>query len=77
MRISADPNDPGHEAYAINPRVMVFLDGDPQRGVVTADDEQGVLIRYRLDDRGMPVVEEDRFALEVKVGRVEVRAVRR
>jgi hypothetical protein len=76
MRISADENDPGYEAYAMNPHVMVFLDGNPQRAVVTADEEQGVLIRYRLDDRGNLVVEGDRLALEVKTGHVEVRAMR-
>jgi hypothetical protein len=73
MRISADEHDPGYEAYCRNRNVVVLLDGDPQRFAVTADEEAGVLVRYRLDDRGRPVFDGERLVRDVVLGRVEVR----
>lgn len=72
MRISVDKNDPGYAAYEADRNVIVLLDGDPQRLVVTADEERGVIVRYKVDDRGRPVHDGDRMALDVKVGRVQV-----
>lgn len=73
MRISADPHDPGYEAFCRNRRVVVLLDGDPQRFVVTADEEAGVIVRYRLDECGRPVFDDERLVKDVVLGRVEVR----
>jgi hypothetical protein len=74
MRISADRHDPGYEAYCRNRDVIVLLNGDPQRLVVTADEGAGVIVRYRIDDRGRPFRDGERMAMEVVCGRVEVRA---
>jgi hypothetical protein len=73
MRISADAHDPGFEAYCRNRRVVVLLDGDPQRYVVTADEEAGLIVRYRLDEHGRPVSDGERLVKDVVLGRVEVR----
>lgn len=45
MRVSIDPNDPGYSVHA--ERARMLLDGVEVRDAVTADEEQGLVIRYR------------------------------
>ncbi len=72
-RVSAEQSDPGYEAYCRNRRVVVLLDGDPQRLAVTADEEAGLLIRCKVDDRGRPLVANGALVKETLTGHVQIR----
>jgi hypothetical protein len=50
MRVSCNPDDPGYVASPWG--VKVFLDGVEQRKVITADEEEGTVLRYVLDAQG-------------------------
>jgi hypothetical protein len=55
VRLSADENDPGYAAWMAIPNrfeVTIFLDGVEQRSVVTADDEDGFVVKSKLDAQG-------------------------
>jgi hypothetical protein len=47
MRISLDRDDPGFQGGDLL-RARIFLDGIEQRHVVTADEEQGIIVRFYL-----------------------------
>lgn len=73
MRVSAMPDDPGYPAFCRNRRVIILLDGDPQRLVRTADEERGFLVRLRVDDRGRPIFQGGDIVEEIILGKVEIR----
>ncbi len=58
MRISADPTDPGWDRYAETLRerqvVRIFCDGREivNTGVITADEENGIVLALDLDANG-------------------------
>lgn len=64
MRISVDTDDPGYinylNLYARGEGIEIFLDGERMDGVVTADDEIGVIVRYKRDGEGHYQVDEFR-----------------
>jgi hypothetical protein len=80
MRASIDEDDPGCYAKSgINPCwVSILLDGVAQRGVVTADEEQGELIRYAMDrDSTRIKMAADGTAIrETRHGKVEIQLKR-
>jgi hypothetical protein len=78
MRISADINDPGYDVFVnakLNRKhVMVFVDGDPIREVVTADDVEGLCIVFLRDEQGQPIVNRvaNSVVQRVIVGKVKI-----
>ncbi len=52
MRISADKNDPGYQP-GIMGKYDVYLDGTRQEFVVTADEEAGIIVKCKSDERGL------------------------
>lgn len=80
MRISADKGDPGYTAYATAPnrtKIEVYLDGVLQKHVVTADTDEGWLLRLKEDDKGNLFIDHttNRIAAERCTGKVEIRGL--
>ena len=76
MRISCDADDPGYAEWMklgeTRFEVKVFLDDAEVREVITADEEAGMLVRYRKNDEGRLIVENGIFLRETLYGRVEL-----
>lgn len=68
MRISADKNDSGYTKGCMR-LYGVYLDGVLQTNVVTADEEEGIVIRTPEDADGLIVVD-GFFAEDTLHGRV-------
>jgi hypothetical protein len=64
MRVSVDDDDPGYRPDASTGRYAVYLNGERMAKVVTADEEEGMLVRLKMDRNGFPVVLPDRSAVE-------------
>lgn len=68
MRLSVDPNDIGYNEffYCLHPRA--YLDGTEIEGCITADEEQGYIVRYKtpLEERDGDLITETLF------GKVEI-----
>lgn len=76
MRISADPQDAGYVNYRQFHRARVFLDGAEVFYVLTADEEEGVIVRYKRDPAGQFMFDKSglRVARERCRGTVRVEA---
>lgn len=72
MRLSVDPADPGFHPAGKERGVIVLLDGDPMRHVITADEERGYVICHVHDDAGRPVIQGDSFQTKIVFGRVRL-----
>jgi hypothetical protein len=59
MRLSVDTSDPGYHPQAASGNVKVFFDGSELSGCVTADEEQGVAVRFKKDSKGQYVLTPD------------------
>jgi hypothetical protein len=74
MRLSVLKDDPGYNprwAYKACP----FLDGEFVSNVITADQENGYLIRYKTDRSGDVVVDYQRGEIEKEIlrGHIDLR----
>lgn len=58
MRVSVDSSDPGYNPAYFGGKV--FLEAREVTGVITADDERGEVLRYKLDDLGRTQLTQDR-----------------
>lgn len=76
MRISVDRDDPGYAEWEslgeTRYSAKVFLDGVEMRGVITADEEAGMVVRYRMKDNGLIVIENGDVVRETLYGVVEL-----
>jgi hypothetical protein len=72
MRVSVVPTDPGYRVQAYN--YSVLLDGVEQTQCITADEEQGYVVRYKTDAHGKLVFNAGTEACETEVvhGKVEI-----
>jgi hypothetical protein len=71
MRISVKKDDPGYDP--VNSRyAKVYLDGVEQKHCVTADEEEGYIIRYVTDDNGELTIEGDYIKEEKVAGKVKI-----
>jgi hypothetical protein len=52
MRLSVDKDDPGCVEGISCTRVTVFFNGEEKRTVITADEEQGMIVCAVLDEMG-------------------------
>ena len=80
-RYSIAADDPGRHNYdlatASNKTMEVFANGKLREYVITADEEEGIIVSYALDGRGQPrISEEGGMLVEASFCRkVEVRFV--
>lgn len=72
MRISADENDSGYIEAAERHKYYVELDGVRQKWVITADEEEGFVLRTQQDEGGSPAIEGDYFVDELVYGKVKI-----
>lgn len=74
MRISCDTLDPGYLEWNKIGRLAarVYLDGVEMRDVITADEEAGMVIRYRRNTKGLFVVAAGIVSRETLYGVVEL-----
>jgi hypothetical protein len=78
MRVSVNHRDTGFRAFsdlrAQGYRVFVKLNGESQFHCVTADDQCGMIERFRADAGGSLVYDKDRQSFETEVvhGKVEI-----
>lgn len=78
MRISVKRSDSGYQNYiharSRLQRTIVKLDGELQTACITADDEAGVIVRYKVGADGAFVFDREREDLvdEVLHGKVEI-----
>ncbi|WP_156392472.1 hypothetical protein [Rhizobium sp. Root482] len=58
MRVSASPDDPGYLRWIelVSFGVQVTLNGEIIEKVITADEEEGFIIRIKCDDDGEMIV---------------------
>lgn len=77
MRMSTDPQDPGHEAYLKGRPVRVFFDGAEIKGVMTADEEKRLIVAAVLDDKGGYQLDKSKQAVltETRYGHVRIEPV--
>lgn len=57
MRLSCDDNDPGYQAWEERHPVKVFLDGVEMDRCITADTDEGYILRFRCHPDGRVVVD--------------------
>lgn len=73
MRASVYPEDPGYIASEDDRRrINVALDGVLQKFVLTADEEEGFLIRSVIGQNGRLLHDGDEFLTERVTGKVEI-----
>lgn len=76
MRVSIDKADPGYETYlgihANGRDCKVFLNGEQQRWVVTADDVEGIVTCHDSDTDGNLVIDGDEVATVTRKGDVVI-----
>ena len=77
MRISVDSNDPGNENFQRMGLAKVFLDGKEIDRVMTADEEEGYIVRLKLNGMGIPEIDPETqlFALETLYGGVIIEPI--
>ena len=72
MRVSVDPSDPGYRRNLQTEQVRVWLDDKEVKYVITADSDEGFILRYCADPDGRLVIIGDEVAREVVLGRVRI-----
>ena len=77
MRISLDAKDSGYCYHAH--RYQVYLDGASMNMCITADEEQGYILRCKIDKHGKVMVDTDKkIVLEEELfGKVEIKILGR
>lgn len=84
MRISSDENDPGFHAWQrlmkaplpdTTVSLRLSLDGVVVKDAVTADDEEGLLVRYCRAPNGELIVDGDEIRTETLHGAVRIECV--
>lgn len=71
MRISTDRMDQSYKrdlSWA-----LVYLDGKLQKDVITADEEQGFILKYEQNDVGQYMIEGDDILIVKYLGNVVIR----
>lgn len=77
MRLSTVEGDPGFLRWAQmssdeRSKIVVLFNGTPQKGCVTADEEEGLIVLERRDDDGRFVIKGDRIIRDTLSGRVTI-----
>lgn len=76
MRLSVLQGDPGHLLYEamgyLGREVRIKLDGEEITGVLTADEEQGLIVRPKRDELHLLISKNGEIVLEEVRGKVEI-----
>lgn len=74
MRISASPDDPGYLLWieVVSFGVRVTLNGEVIEKAITADEEEGFVVRIKCDDDGQIIVSGGELVHERLEGSVKV-----
>lgn len=75
MRISVDETDSGYVNPELRPYIHIFLDGQVQNHVLTADEGLGRLVRYKQDGVGNMILVGGALVEEILTGVVRVVSV--
>jgi hypothetical protein len=71
MRASVRKDDSSYNPQ--HTKLEVYLDGEPVRGCITADEEKGEIVVYAKDGKGHYVMESEKLKTETRTGKVEIR----
>ncbi|MGO4641708.1 hypothetical protein AB4Z43_25030 [Mesorhizobium sp. 2RAF45] len=77
MRISADNDDAGYVSAERRRGVRIYLDGIDLKDVITADEEDGYILRALRDDLQLLVFENGQLVTEEMRGKVKIIAPQR
>lgn len=77
LRLSSDDDDPGYALwYQLHniegKRIKVFLDGKEHKECTVADEKEGFIVQYRLDNNGHVIIDGDEFVKERLNGKVRI-----
>lgn len=72
MRLSINQSDPGFRQGA---RANVFLNGEPVRRCITADEEAGFVIVHKADDTGRVLIANGELVEETLYGAVIIEVI--
>lgn len=76
MRLSVIADDPGYLVYAamghLGREVRIKLDGQEVSGVLTADDEEGLIVRAKRDELHLLMIKDGEVLTEEIRGKVEI-----
>lgn len=56
MRLSIDKRDPGFQWDKVGLKCRIYLNGEEVTHAVTADEEQGFIVQYKLKEDGTPCI---------------------
>lgn len=75
-RVSVDKSDPGYEPWiklrSRGKDIRTLLDGVPVKYCVTADSDEGLVVRYPCDRNGRVLIHGDQVVMESVHGKVEL-----
>jgi len=74
MRLSVSKDDPGYHINATKYRA--YLDGKYVDEYITADEEKGYILKYKLDENEKPILKFDYLKTEELYGKVEIKMIR-
>lgn len=76
MRLSVRVDDPGYITYGcighLGPHIRILLNGQEVKAVITADEEDGTIVRVKRDAEGNLLAEHDSAIEETLRGKVEI-----
>lgn len=72
MRLSVDKTDRAYSTSRDGYRARVTLDGETQTGCITADEEEGMVVRFARDPDGKMVVVGGMAVTEIVFGHVTI-----
>lgn len=72
MRMSIRADDPGYENYQRYGRSTVFLGGKEVRFCITADEEEGMVVRYKTYSDSSLMVANGEIQQETLKGKVKI-----
>lgn len=74
MRISSNIDDPGYDAWMDNAGrvIRIFVNGDELQHCITADEEEGYVIRHARDEEGYFILDGDYIRSEIIHGDVQI-----
>lgn len=71
MRLTTDKNDPDYNVFK-NAWAKVYLDDVEQRFCLMADEERGVIKRYKTSENGKILFQNDTYVTELVYGKVKI-----
>lgn len=76
MRVSSNPEDRGHDNYD-GPFFRVFLDGTERDGILTADEEERMVVMVMRGESGQILVDHEKGEVRTEILYGDVRIERK